>query len=186
MIAETTLAHRLGVTTHVSPLRMKIRRLMAVYPGQGVECMEDWLLDLANARGARSVSRVAAHTGLEGDLPDRETFSNAELVIAVCQPQNRDRPQWLRAAAELISKEDVELEELLRKARHERVERVLAELSKQALKAEPEHGFWLGINEAFSNARPFSDTLIHWTRLTTKKAGPHARFTRHPERPLAK
>ena len=186
MDAEKTLAQRLGVTTHVSPLRMRIKRLIRSHAGHDCLCMEDWLLDLANHRGARSVTRSGIKADSSVDFPDRNLISNAELVIAICQPQNRDRPQWLRAAAELISKGDVDIGELISKAKRERVERVLAELSRQALKVESGHSGWLSINNAFLHARPYLDPLIHWTRLTSKKADPALRTGRLMDRPLAR
>ncbi len=165
---------------------MRIGRLMRSHPGHGGLCMEDWLLDLANHRGAGSVTRPGTRPDSTVDFPDRNLISNAELVVAICQPQNRDRPQWLRAAAELISRGDVDTGELIAKARRERVDRVLAELSRQALKAEPGHALWLTVNNAFPHARPYLDSLIHWTRLTSKKADPALRTGRLIKRPLAR
>jgi len=52
---ERTLASRLGQTAHASPLRFKIRRLMKLYPTSGMTTLEDWLLDIANHRGVKSV-----------------------------------------------------------------------------------------------------------------------------------
>jgi hypothetical protein len=107
-------------------------------------------------------------------------------VVAICQPHNRDRRQWLRAAAELISEGEVNIRELKRQAKLERVERVLAELARQALKAESENEMWINVLDAFSDSRPLRDTLIHWTRLTTKRAVPSRGFGKISHRPLAK
>lgn len=186
MSEEKTLAERLGQTVHVSALRKKVTRLRERYPISDSKTIEDWLLDVANSRGAKSVSRVTEHQRPASRSPDQSEFSNAELIVTICQPHNRDRPQWLRAAAEIISKGDLELKELLHKARMERADRVLAELARQALIAEPEHEIWQQIREAFHRAKPLSDSLIHWTRLTTKKAEKQNRFSRSPHRPLAK
>jgi hypothetical protein len=91
--------------------------------------------------------------------------TNAELVTGICQVQALDRPQWLRAAAQLITRGDVHLPELIFLARRERVERILAELARQALKVDAGHPAWLAIAEAFANARPLRDSLVHWSRL---------------------
>ncbi len=45
---ERVLAQRLGTTVHVSPLRMKLARLREAYPSPSTECLEDWLVDVAN------------------------------------------------------------------------------------------------------------------------------------------
>lgn len=184
MTEERTLAGRLGQSVHVSSLRMKLRRLMARDPGLGVSCLEDWLLDLANLRGVRSVSRSYEHLSSTWRAPGKDEFSNAELVVAICQPHNLDRPQWLRAAAELISRRDIDPETLVFLARRERCTRILAELSRQALIAEPDHSLWKLLSEEFQNAKPLSDSLIHWSRLTSKRADGRSGKSQRPLRPL--
>ncbi len=185
MIAEKTLAQRLGQSVHVSSLRVKLRGLMTQYPGLAATCLEDWILDLANLRGVRSVSRSHEHLSSTWPAPDLDQFSNEELVIAICQPQNRDRPQWLRAAAELIAGKNLDSKKLIALAKRERCTRILAELSKQALIAEPDHSLWRLISEEFQDARPLADSLIHWTRLTSKRADASSRNSSKPHRPLA-
>jgi len=185
-MSERTLAHRLGQGVHVSILRRKLARLMEQHPTPNSASIEDWLLDVANLRGVKSVSRTAEHLRATSGGPDLSALSNAELVVAICQPHNRDRPQWLRAAAEVISRGDLELEELLHKAKMERADRILAELSRQALIAEPEHKLWNQIHDALIKAKPLSDSLIHWTRLTTKKAERENRLSKFLNRPLAR
>ena len=51
------LAVRLGTTVHESSLWRKLMRLSAEYPSPGATACEDWLVDVANARGARIVTR---------------------------------------------------------------------------------------------------------------------------------
>lgn len=63
MRAEPTrLADRVGMTYHRSPLLMRVRRLMAHYRTGASEPM-GWLLDVANARGWRVVTRPNATGG---------------------------------------------------------------------------------------------------------------------------
>jgi hypothetical protein len=185
MAGERTLAMRLGQSVHVSPLRVKLRRLMARDPGLNASCLEDWLLDLANLRGVRSVSRSHEHRNSTWPAPDLNELSNAELVIAISQPQNLDRPQWFRAAAELISRQDLDPKALIFLAKRERCTRILAELSRQALIAEADHPLWRLLSEEFQDAKPLSDSLIHWTRLTSKRADGRSRKSHIPYRPLA-
>ena len=80
MFQEQTLAKRLGQSVHVSPLRVKLRRLMARDPGINASCLEDWLLDLANLRGVRSVSRSHEHLNLTWRSPSIDELTNEESI----------------------------------------------------------------------------------------------------------
>jgi hypothetical protein len=158
------LAQRLGKTVHISALRIKLQRLAAQFPAEGAECLEDWLIDLANARGARIVVRntEAKSTFI---APDENLVTNAELVTGICQLQCLDRPQMLRLAAQFISRGAVNIKHLKRLAEQERIGPILAELSKQALKVDPEHHVWRMLHDAFQKERPLKGPLLHWTRL---------------------
>jgi len=118
---EMALARRLGTTTHISPLRMKLERLSRRIPSAGALCTEDWLVDIANDRGARIVYRenrlANATVGVsESDL------ATEELVVGICQLQCLDRPQMLRLAAQLISRQSLNIQRLCliaeRESRH--------------------------------------------------------------------
>jgi hypothetical protein len=162
--AEHSLAKRLGKTTHVSSLRMKLNRLRQAFPSTSAACLEDWLVDLANDRGARVVFRENRHDNERIDIP-REQLSNEELVVGICQLQCLDRPQMLRLAAQIISRQDVDLSRLCLVAERERAGAVLAELSRQASRVNNEHTAWRTISKHFSNEQPTRDVLLHWTRL---------------------
>lgn len=161
---EHVLARRLGTTLHVSSLRMKLERLRDRFPSPSAECIEDWLVDVANERGARIVFRenrpVVASVGVPQAL-----LSDEELIVAICQLQNLDRPQMLRLAAQFISRHAVNLQRLCHIAEQERIGIVLAELARQALKVDGNHATWLVIAKRFAHERPTRDTLLHWTRL---------------------
>jgi len=158
------LARRLGVAVHVSPLRMRLRRLMAEHPSPGAERLEDWLFDVANARGVRSVTR-GDHLPEAFVAPSMAALANEELVVAICQPQNLDRPQYLRAAAALVSRSAIDPAILAFAARRERADRVLAELARQALHVEPDHPAWRDLGRQLDGCRPLRSPLLHWTRL---------------------
>lgn len=158
------LARRLGITIHVSSLRFKLVSLRKQYPSRDTACLEDWLIDLANARGARVISRDVSGDGSFAPPPE-ESLSNSELVVAICQPQCLDRPQMLRLAAQLISRRAVKFEELKLVARRERSERILAEMARQALKVDPAHEIWREIFEVFGREARLREPIIHWTRL---------------------
>ncbi len=158
------LARRLGKTVHVSALRFKLEKFADQFPAQGAECLEDWLIELANARGARIVLR---NTDAKSEFiaPDEADVTNAELIVGICQLQCLDRPQMLRLAAQLISRGAVNIEHLKRLAEQERIGPILAELSQQALKVDPKHRVWQMLHQAFQQERPLKASLLHWTRL---------------------
>jgi hypothetical protein len=154
----------LGKTVHVSPLRFKLKRLVAQFPVQDADCIEDWLIELANARGARIVRR-AVESEHDDLLPDEHLLTNEELVVGICQLQCLDRPQMLRLAAQLISRGEVQVARLRYLAEQERVGPILAELARQSLRVEPTHPVWQKIAEAFHSEQPLKEPLLHWTRL---------------------
>ena len=159
-----TLGARLGLTVHVSALRIRLESLMKRYPSVTAACMEDWLLDVANRRGARIVVR-------EPPAPDSftppppEALTQEELVVTICQLQGLDRPQLLRLAAQLISRGNLDFTTLARISRRERVEPVLGAMAKEALKVAPDHPGWSFLAKAFASAARPHDVVIHWTRL---------------------
>lgn len=157
------LAKRLGVATHVSALRYRFRRLMSAYPSGGAG-LEDWLLDVANSRGARFVTRwPPVEPGFIP--PDRRLLPDEDLVVALCLPNNLDRPALLRAAAQMISRGSVDPDALVLAARRERADRVLAELARQALRVDPSHSIWSRIQACLRTSRALRCVLLHWSRL---------------------
>jgi hypothetical protein len=162
MTKEETLGKRLGRTVHVSPLRMKLLRLWKRFPGSA-EVLEDWLADVANSRGARIVSRDGWNALAE--TPSSTVLPNEELVIGILLLQNRDRPQILRLAAQLISRPAVDFRELVRLATQERVRFILAELARQACRVEPSHPLWSHLKAELEAELPPVSPLIHYTRL---------------------
>lgn len=162
--AATTLGDRMGIPVHQSPLRFKIQRWLYGAAGREPLTPEDWLVELANRRGAT----VVFHDRMVPSgcrWPERHEFSDEELVVALCQLNCADRPQLLRLPAQLISRGQLNLEILLHLARLERASRTLKELSTQALKVEAYHPAWSWIAKALPNEKPFREPLIHWTRL---------------------
>ncbi len=159
------LADRLGVTTHVSSLRYKLRSLQKKHPSKGAQCLEDWLIDVANARGANVISRECPQDAEPFTPPCEQELSNSELIVAICQPHCLDRPQMLRLAAQLVSRRAVDIQDLVRTARRERCGRILREMARQALKVDPRHEAWQEIERAFAHERELREPVIHWTRL---------------------
>lgn len=139
-----------------------MKRLSLEYPCSG--SLEEWMLEVANQRGVTVVERFGGKSAKLPVVPEG-SLSSEELVVGICLAENTDYPQMLRAAAQLISRGNLDSRLLVRLARMERVERVLAELAKQALRVEPAHRFWGSLAEEFQNEKPLQDRLLHWTRI---------------------
>jgi hypothetical protein len=144
---------------------MKLARLHVEFPSSSAECLEDWLVDVANERGARIVYREGRPADAPVDLPQTR-LADEELIVGICLLQNRDRPQMLRLAAQLISRHAINLTRLCLIAERERAGIVLAELARQALKVDKDHAAWQAIAKRFARERATRDTLLHWTRLS--------------------
>lgn len=157
------LAHRLGLTVHCSPLEFKLKRLAREY-AVPLENLHEWLVDLANHRGARVVER---RIGMELEWPDLPSaeLTDEELVVLICQPQRPDHPQILRLAAQLVSRGRLDLQRLVLTAQRERADRILGELACQALRVESSHDAWIYLARAFQDAAKPCDALLHWSRL---------------------
>lgn len=151
------------MTCHTSPLRYKVERIMSSANCSERLSIEDWLVDLANARGARVVFRQI--NAITSELPDKNTFSDEELVVALCQLNCVDRPQMLRLAAQLISRDQLNLIVLLHLATIERAAPVLKGLADQALKVDSQHATWSAIHRALKQEKNLPEPLLHWTRL---------------------
>lgn len=168
MYGYKLLADRLGKTRHVSPLRFKLNKLAIQYPINDYDCIESWLIEVANFRGASIV--VRANGGSEKfRAPGLKELSNEALIVALCQLQCLDQPQILRLAAQIISQEKFDLPKLFRVAERERVQPILSELAKQALKVAPTHSTWKAIKEKYNAESELRDPLIHWSRLAEPK-----------------
>lgn len=159
-----TLGKRLGLTTHISILDHKVHALFISHPSNTAVEVEDWLLDVANYRGARIVQRDAP-PDKSFIPPSVEEFSNEELVTAICMLQRQDRPQLLRLAAQFITRGDINIQRLIRLAKMERIEIVLGEMAKQALKVDPLHPLWSRLFELFTPQKMLRSPVIHWQRL---------------------
>lgn len=164
MNGQMTLARRMGKTTHCSPLRFKLESLYRQADYASFQYLEDWLIALANHRGARVVvSPCPPANPLR--FPSRRELGDEELVVALCQLNALDRPQMLRLAAQLISRAQLDLERIRRLAVLERAEPVLAELSRQALKVDARHPAWKAIHTWFGQRFSLPQPVLHWTRL---------------------
>lgn len=167
-MASASLKHilgdRLGLTVHVSAFRMKVVSLMKRYPSTTANCLEDWLLDVANDRGARIIIREPP-APVDFIPPPEDIFSQEALVVAICMLQGLDRPQLLRLAAQFISRNQLNLVALARLATRERVGPVLNALAREAIKVSPDHPAWSSLLITFASAVHPRDSVMHWSRL---------------------
>lgn len=164
VVNKGRLADRLGLTVHQSLLERRLQKLMRLYPsGQSASC-EDWLMDVAHARGARVVHRPDECS--DGFIPPPpQDFANEELVVAICVLQRADKPQLLRLAAQLVSRGAVNVRRLILLARRERAEGIVGEMARQALKVEPGHAEWRKLADELPDGRALRSPIIHWQRL---------------------
>jgi hypothetical protein len=137
---------------------------MQRYPSPDAADTADWLLDVANRRGATVVYRPPELERVF-EPPPRETLSDADLVVGLCRLDAPDRPQYLRPACQLISRGQIDPGDLILAARRERVGAILADLARKAIHVDPAHELWKAILHAFPDESPPRSTLLHWTRL---------------------
>ncbi len=151
-----TLAHKLGTTTHLSPLLQKARRL-----GLGPEELER----LAVQRGCRHYAR--------GDDPNTplassKEFSNEELAMALLSPALRYDPHSIRCGAAMLNAPDNDPERLARMAIRERGAAVVRHVAEAGRHFEPDNPFWRGLLEHLPpTAPPRPGVLPHPTRFVT-------------------
>jgi hypothetical protein len=132
-----TIANICGSTAHVSPLLHKAKRLGLA--------TADCLLRLAVARGCEHYAPADYDRARVND-PGSERFTDAELGMAMISGAQDYDPQLMRCAAQLLSGPDLDPGILVRLARMERCERVLAYIAVQARQwDEGREAFWASL-----------------------------------------
>ena len=154
-----TLARRLGEVPHVSGLLRRLARTS----GAGNR-VDEWLLKVAVARGARHFQREF-DPSLPEDCPE---VADEEIAVALClgeRPYDLDR---LRAASQLLSSPKVDAPGLCRLAVRERCEPVLLHVARVAERFAPDLHPWGYIRQHLpSRSVPRTDALPHWSRLVS-------------------
>ena len=153
-----TLAQALEITTPVSPMLRKARRLGL----HGVEAF----IALAIARGCR---HYASPITLSSLAPTRIELSDEELVVLLLLGENRYEPTAVRCAAQLARSPHVDPGRLVWLAITEKVERVLTYIAHLGLLHDIDgREFWQrmldGLPPAPQRAEP---NLPHWTRFVS-------------------
>lgn len=144
----------MGITTHISSLLQKAKRLGMVTP----EALEA----LALARGLR-------YFGTPDRWPDvsTEDFSNEELALALMSPSIPYSLNRLRMAGALIGGNNISAEKVIRLARQERCEAIIRHIAACALKVEPQNLFWHKLLKALPESKAVPvDALPHYSRFT--------------------
>lgn len=152
-----TLAETLSMTAPVSVLKHKARRL-------GVDDVQS-MIALAVERGC---DHYATHRS-PAMYPDREVLTDDELVILLLSGGNSYEPNAIRCAAQLSRSIHVTPSGLVRLAKMEKTERVLAHIARAGIQYDPEGArFW---NEIFTGLGPVDSrpepALPHWSRFVS-------------------
>lgn len=161
-----TLAHKLGTTTHLSPLLMKARRL-------GLRTPED-LCALAVKRGCRyydmhgdslRVREEMVSYGSQSQTPE-SSLSNEELAMAllsICHPYSQ---LCIRVGAAMLSASGNSTQRLASLTVQERCEVVTRHVAQLGHQVEPQNSFWQDLLQAIPPVPPAPiDVLPHVTRF---------------------
>lgn len=175
-----TLARRLGMTAHLSPLQMKARRL-------GLRGVAD-LERLAVQRGCSYYQVLPSDNVLREEPPlrvSRADFSNAELAIALLSfpPVNLLRQ---RMGAAMLSAPDVEVAALAALSVAERCGGIVHYIADCGHEVEPENEYWMRLRSELSThvyeatEMPHPTRFIEMTGVTRGKIG----IEKHWVRPI--
>jgi hypothetical protein len=133
-----TLAKRLGINAHISPLLQKAKRLGICQPSDFEE--------IAIARGLRYYGRPSERLNVcesrQIDDLNEADFSNEELAIALMSPALPYSLNRLRMAGAVLGMPNLSLEKILILARMERCESTVRYIAELAHEVEPNQHFW--------------------------------------------
>jgi hypothetical protein len=180
MLRET-LAHKLGMTTHVSPLLMKARRLGLANPRN--------LQTLAVQRGCRHYWQGNEPAG---ELASESLLSNEELAIALLTIAQPYDPHTIRCGAAMLGAEGNDVGTLAKLTTWERSWPVVAYVANCGLNYEPNNPFWKELMSLLPSMQPLKDGIMpHPTRFVAMNGyerGSGKKVTcewQRPQRPAA-
>jgi hypothetical protein len=152
-----TLAEKLGMTLHASPLLQKAKRFGLHSP--------ELLESLAVARGCwhyRSPDLIRAP-----EIPESD-FSNEELAIALLSPCLSYSPHTIRVGAAMLGATGNDLAVLARLAVAEGCVAPVRYIAGAALRFEPDNPFWQQLLDSLPEAPPVRDGVMpHPTRFVS-------------------
>lgn len=134
MDSRLTFAARQGATFHVSPLKMKARRLGLANA--------DSLVALAVQRGCRHYLPYVQSMNASAPRVTRAEFPDEELAVALLLGSWPHEPVMVRAAAQLAGAPSIRPDELALLAERERCVPALRHIAQAGRQTEPENGFW--------------------------------------------
>jgi len=176
--SKPTLAQKLGMTCHVSPLLLKLKR-------HGLATSKE-IAAVAIGRGCRHYTPFAE--GLHKDAPG---ISDEELAIALLSPCHPYEPQLLRIGSQMLSGETIDPGKLTRLAVMERCEAMLRYIAECGQKTEPEMPFWKTILDKLQSYRSApASVMSHISRFRIEVGVTNPRRPNDPKiiwlRPLPK
>ena len=155
-VAKPTLAEKLGMTCHVSPLLLKLK-------WHGLTSPEEI--------GAAAIDRGCWHyapfaNGLHRDAPG---ISDEELAIALLSPCHPYEPMLIRIGSQMLSGGTSDPRELARLAIMERCEPVIRYIAECGRKTEPELTFWQTILDGLPPGKPLPEGIMpHISRFRSE------------------
>ncbi|MBK7997310.1 MAG: hypothetical protein IPK15_00905 [Verrucomicrobia bacterium] len=150
----STLAAKLGTTTHLSPLLRKASKL-----GLDAEGLE--LLAVQRGCDYYDDGRTLPATPVTN-----EEFSNEELAIALLNPALRYSPQTLRLGAAMLGASGNSPDLVAQLAREERCESVARYIAEAGRRYEPDNEFWAALTKLLPpGSAPKSSVVPHPTRF---------------------
>jgi len=154
-VAKPTLAEKLGMTSHVSPLLGKLKK-------HGLATPEE----IAAAAVARGCWHYAGMAALERTTPiDPPGISDEELAVALLSPCHPYEPMLIRIGSQMLSGKNSDPLELARLAVMEGCESVLRYIAECGQKTEPDLPFWQIILNNLPPCAPFPKEDIHISRF---------------------
>jgi hypothetical protein len=176
-----TLAARLGVPPHLSPLLMKLRRLGITSPSA--------LEGLAVERGLRYYDPHGdSLKGRQSPPAQNASLTHEEIAIALLCPAAPYSQQRIRMGAAMLAAEGNQPATLARLAVQERCQVVVRHIAACGREVEPGNPFWeklLGLLPvAITPPPPAPDVLPHLSRfvamtgITRAGVGIHTRWIR--------
>jgi hypothetical protein len=154
-VAKPTLAEKLGMTPHVSPLLGKLKK-------HGLATPED-IAAAAIDRGCWHYAGLFASEGMT--TKDTSAISDEELAIALLSPCHPYEPMLIRVGSQMLSGKNSDPLELARLAIMERCESVLRYIAECGKKTEPELPFWQTILDTLPPCKPFPKEDVHISRF---------------------
>ena len=153
-----TLAQTLAITTPVSPLLRKARRLGL----RGLDAM----IALAVSRGC---SHYAAKQGPVSLPPSVDSLGDDELTILLLTGENPYEPTAIRCAAQLARSPSIDAARLARLAVMGKCERVLSHIARAGVAHDPDGTpFWQDLLRHLPPTVPKTEPhLPHWTRFVS-------------------